>query len=36
MDTLQQLKAELANEYQITRNFIALFPVGKNEYAPHQ
>lgn len=35
MDTLQQLKSELANEYQITKNFIALFPEGKNEYAPH-
>ncbi|VXC37946.1 hypothetical protein SPHINGO8BC_110079 [Sphingobacterium multivorum] len=26
METLPQLKEELANEYQITKNFIALFP----------
>ncbi|WP_394676204.1 DinB family protein [uncultured Sphingobacterium sp.] len=36
METLPQLKEELANEYQITKNFIALFPEGKNEYVPHE
>ncbi|MDM1296257.1 damage-inducible protein DinB [Sphingobacterium sp. N143] len=36
MNTIQQLKSELENEYQITKNFIGLFPDGKNEYAPHE
>ncbi|MCS4227117.1 DinB family protein [Sphingobacterium sp. BIGb0165] len=36
MNTLQQLKSELENEYQITKNFIELFPEGKNDYAPHE
>ncbi|MDH6251577.1 putative damage-inducible protein DinB [Chryseobacterium sp. H1D6B] len=36
MDTLSQLKSELAGEYQTTKKFIELFPEGKNEYAPHE
>ncbi|MGE8291894.1 MAG: DinB family protein [Sphingobacterium sp.] len=36
MNTLQQLKSELEDEYQITKNFIELFPEGKNDYAPHE
>lgn len=36
MDTLQQLKDELTEEYNTTKKFIKLFPEGKNEYAPHE
>lgn len=36
MNTIAQLKDELKNEYQTTRNFFERFPDGKNEYAPHE
>ena len=36
MNTLQQLKDELTEEYQTTKKFIAEFPEGKNDYAPHE
>ncbi|WP_353147871.1 DinB family protein [Chryseobacterium sp.] len=36
MDTLSQLKSELDSEFQTTKKFIALFPEGKNDYAPHE
>ena len=35
MDTLYQLKSELDEEYRITRNFFALYPEEKGDYAPH-
>jgi uncharacterized damage-inducible protein DinB len=35
MNPVQQLKSELQNEYEITKNFIDRFPEGKNDYAPH-
>ena len=35
MNTLEQLKSELQSEYEITKNFINLFPEGNNDYAPH-
>ncbi len=35
MDTLQQLKDELKEEYAITKKFLNEFPEGKNDYAPH-
>ncbi|HRD58663.1 MAG TPA: DinB family protein [Ferruginibacter sp.] len=36
MDTIQQLKDELTQEYQTTKKFISIFPDGKNDYAPHE
>ncbi|MEO6639452.1 MAG: DinB family protein [Ginsengibacter sp.] len=36
MDTLQQVKDELTEEYNTTKKFIELFPEGNNEYAPHE
>lgn len=36
MDTLSQLRSELATEYQTTKKFIDRFPEGKNEFAPHE
>ncbi len=34
-NTLQNLRAELAQEYHITRKFLERFPEGRNDYAPH-
>ncbi len=36
MDTLQQLKDELTQEYRTTKKFMDRFPEGKNDYAPHE
>ncbi|HZJ20803.1 MAG TPA: DinB family protein [Pricia sp.] len=36
MDTLQQLKDELTQEYNTTKKFFKLFPEGKNRFAPHE
>lgn len=36
METLPLLKAELQQEYQITKKFLEKFPEGKNDYAPHE
>lgn len=36
MDTLQQLKDELAYEYKVTKKFFEKFPEGKNNFAPHE
>lgn len=36
MDTLSQLKSELKNEYETTRQFFERFPDNKNDYAPHE
>lgn len=36
MDTIQQLKDEYTAEYSTTKKFFALFPEGKNDYAPHE
>ena len=33
MDTLSQLKSELKNEYETTRQFFERFPDNKNDYA---
>ena len=35
MDTLNQLKYELAYEYETTKKFFDLYPAGKGDYAPH-
>ncbi len=36
MDTIQNLKDELTEEYNITKRFLQNFPDNKNDYAPHQ
>lgn len=36
METLQNLKNELQQEYQTTKRFIENYPEGKNDYAPHE
>ena len=36
METLQNLKDELRQEYETTKKFVENFPEGKNEYAPHE
>ncbi len=36
METLQNLKDELRQEYETTKQFIDRFPKGKNDYAPHE
>jgi len=36
METLQNLKDELRQEYETTKQFIDRFPEGKNDYAPHE
>lgn len=36
MNTLNNLKEELQQEYETTAKFIQNFPEGKNEYAPHE
>ncbi len=36
MNTLPLLKAELEAEYNTTQKFFAIFPEGKNDYAPHE
>lgn len=36
METLSHLKNELTQEYETTKQFIAQFPEGKNDYAPHE
>ena len=36
METLPNLKTEFHQEYQTTKKFIENFPVGKNDYAPHE
>lgn len=36
MNTLENLKKELNQEYAITKQFIESFPEGKNDYAPHE
>jgi uncharacterized damage-inducible protein DinB len=35
MDTLQQLKDELQQEYNTTQQFLKNYPDDKNEYKPH-
>ncbi|MGS0747876.1 DinB family protein [Halpernia sp. GG3] len=35
MDALENLQKEYKDEYEITKKFIANFPDGKNDYAPH-
>lgn len=35
MDTLQQLKSELTQEYDTTRKFLEEYPEDKNDYKPH-
>ena len=35
MDTIQQLKDEFSEEYNITKKFFKVYPDGKNDYAPH-
>jgi uncharacterized damage-inducible protein DinB len=36
MNTLQQLKQELKQEYETTKKFFERFPEGKNDYRPHE
>lgn len=36
MDSLPHLRKELQQEYETTKKFFALFPDGKNDYAPHE
>ncbi len=36
MNTLAQLQQEFQHEYETTKKFIAKFPDGKNDYAPHE
>ncbi len=36
MNTLENLKKELQEEYETTKKFIDVFPDGKNNYAPHE
>lgn len=36
METLPNLKTEFLQEYETTKKFIENFPVGKNDYAPHE
>ena len=36
MNTLQNLQKELDQEYEITKNFLALYPEDKEEYTPHE
>ncbi|WP_417428272.1 DinB family protein [Halpernia sp.] len=36
MNTLQNLKTELLEEYETTKKFLEVFPEGKNDYAPHK
>ncbi len=36
METLALLKAEMQKEYETTIKFLAIFPDGKNNYAPHE
>ncbi len=36
MESLQLLKDELRKEYETTKKFMAIFPDGNNEYAPHE
>lgn len=35
MDTLQQLRDELTYEYNVTKTFLAEYPEGKGDFAPH-
>lgn len=35
MEILTILKEELAAEFETTKKFVANFPAGKNDYAPH-
>ncbi|SRR5690606_3000386 len=36
MDILKNLKDELTEEYNTTKKFLAHFPEGENQYAPHK
>jgi len=36
MDTLQQLRSELGEEYQTTKKFFELYPAESGDYAPHE
>jgi len=36
MDTIQQLKDELTQEFEITKKFFEIYPEGKEDYAPHE
>lgn len=36
MESLAELKTELQQEYETTRNFLEIFPEGMNEYSPHE
>lgn len=36
MNTLPLLKEEFQSEYNTTKKFLAHFPDGKNDYAPHE
>lgn len=36
MDSLPLLIEEMTKEYNTTKKFLAIFPAGENEYAPHE
>lgn len=36
MNTLENLKTELSQEYETTKKFLEVFPEAKNDYAPHE
>lgn len=36
MDTLKQLRDELAQEYETTKAFFEIYPDDKNDYKPHE
>ncbi|SDD79351.1 DinB family protein [Niabella drilacis] len=36
MDTLQQLRSELEEEYRTTKKFFELYPADRGDYAPHE
>lgn len=36
MDTLQQLRSELEEEYHTTKKFFELYPADQGAYAPHE
>lgn len=36
MDTLQNLRKELKQEYETTKKFLNIYPEDKNDYTPHE
>lgn len=36
METVPNLKKEFEEEFEITKNFFAVYPDGLNDYAPHE